>query len=156
MAICNYEESKILPGAVSDSTTFCTFGKDASGEANIGMEWIAGLVNEDEFTHDMKNGIYVNENGAVSNAYDFSLLDKEKTENAIKQIIAEKKSEYPEYEFVMVEGKFPMDATGQFSYYSDTRHETVFTNESEAILSTHILYIKNYKKYLDEDKKLVR
>lgn len=144
-----YKKSEGLNGAVSGSTYFITFGKYANGEANVDTMDLNALVDESKFTYDYDNDIYVNENGAVADAYFFT-EDNGKSKRRALEILINKKAQYPEYEFKLIPGEFPMDATGEFYGYNGEGKQVV-TKETESRNSSHVLYITNYKDYLTKN-----
>ena len=94
---------------------------------------------------DKDNNIITNEFGAVADAYDFSKLSESEISEAIQAIILEKKLCYPDYEFTIAPGEFPIDIDGGMEslyHYSGDK----------VILSTHVLYISDYPKHLKKSK----
>lgn len=146
-----YKKSKGLNGAVSDSTYFITFGKYADGEANVDTVDLSTLVDKNKFTYDYDNDIYVNENGAVADAY-FLAGDNEEVKKMAFEILISNKAQYPDYELKLVPGEFPMDATGEFYSYNK-EGKSVLIKETEPKNSTYVLYITNYKDYLTKNVK---
>ena len=92
-----------------------------------------------EFKTDYNNDIFVGKNGAVAAAYDFKNLNDEEKEREMSKIMMEKRSEFLDYEFEFVEGKFPVDVIPD--NYCD-----------KPIMSTHVLLIKDYEKHIINSK----
>lgn len=132
--------SEQLPGALAAyQDFFYTRGWDNGDPYFINMG--VGVFVPSNIETDYKHDIFVDEHGAVVDAYDFGILNEEETKSVIETIIAYKKKNFPDYEFVMLPGRFPIDV-----------------DDDRATMSTHILYIKNYKEILEKleetDKKL--
>ena len=132
-----FEESMGLRGAVSPYTVIPTIGSEGH-DAVVGSEDLYCLVNKDNFYHDHENDIFVNENGAVADAYIIH-GENEEIGKKVLEILFEKKAEYPDYEFKLVCGEFPIDVLGVW--------------KTKTIYSTHVLYISNYKEYLTKETK---
>lgn len=94
------------------------------------------------FKEDYENKIYVNENGAVANAYTFRFLSDEEKKEAIESIIKQEQEAHPDYHYKMLEGRFPIDIDGGRTYDSGR-----YTDDS-AEMSTHVLYITDYQNHL--------
>lgn len=136
--ISNFRHSSKLKGALSNSADF-TFLAFHSSSEDIDCDYlpISIFVPEESFKNDMKNDIFISEHGAVANAYDFSALTDEERIETIRKILEEKIRKYPNYDFKIKIGKFPIKL-----YDRDSLE-----------MSTHILYITNYEELLTKAKK---
>ena len=139
---CNEESSK-LPGALS---TFAYFGvlrpiyyNGISQRENMADISNVSNLTTREFQPDYNNDIFIGKNGAVAAAYDFKDLNDEEKEREMAKIMMEKRSEFLDYEFEFVEGKFPVDVIPD--NYCD-----------KPIMSTHVLLIKDYEKHIINSK----
>ena len=137
--------SEQLPGALAADQDF--FYERGMRDPYFFYSSVFVFVPE-KIKYDREHNIFADENGAVVDAYDFEGLSEEEKEGVIATIIAYRQKEFPDYEFVMLPGRFPIRVEGAKGDY----------DEDEGVMSTHILYIKNYKEILekleDEDKKL--
>lgn len=135
-------ESNILKGALSIRQDFfySYASKNEYGVEDVFMS--APITNfvSSEFNTDYANDIFVNENGAVLDAYKLNCPEEEKQE-ILDKILLEKQAMFPEYELAFIPGSFPIDVVG------GTMFEGVPTFEYP-IMSTHVLYITNYEKIL--------
>lgn len=139
-------ESDSLKGAISAGSeipflrnySHSTFGFEAMPDCKS-----VGVFAEESFKHDYDNDIFVDENGAVANAYVLpcNMPDEEESE-AIKNIVEEENQKHPEYAYEMKKGQFPIDIVGGTSYSNGS-----YTADTP-VMSTHILYITNYKEFL--------
>lgn len=135
-------DSDLLEGALSTRQDFfytCA-SKDEIGPEDVYItkpitEFVPSHFNVDD-VHD----IFVNENGAVLDAYIFDGSEEEQKE-AMNKVLAEKQAMYPEYEFALIPDSFPVGVIG------GTMFEGVSWRD-KPIMSTHVLYITNYEKYL--------
>ena len=102
---------------------------------------IASFISEDVIV-DEENDMFITDNGVIVDAYDFKGIkdsDKEKLSNLI---IMQQQIKYPDYEFKVLPGSFPIEVRGGL-----TVNDKVVSNP-ETIMSSHILYITDYKKHL--------
>lgn len=127
-----------LPGAIGidDIFTFLAWGGNG---CDYGDFRSVDYGVSDKFEKDSTNGIFFNGNGAVLNAYDFGKLDDIDKERAINMVVNNYQNLYPNYELSLCPGEFPI------SYMGDNRSDDRFH------LSTHVLYVKNYKQCLPEE-----
>ena len=144
LSIQDYQENDNLPGAVSTETEFTYLEK---GE--VGFIPMRDYV-PTEFGEDVENGLFVDLNGAVANAFDLKFLKEHEQPNAIKEILLEYKTKYPEYEFEMKKGAFPVKADLGMKFKSG------YKMQDHPTMSTHILYIKNYGCFVKTPKLLIR
>ena len=93
----------------------------------------------DPVIKDKEHDIFVNSHGAVANAFDFRKLGVLEEREAIRRIIAEYRDKYPRYDFEISPSKFPINV-----------------DKKETIMSTHVLYIKNYPNFYKKPKLLVK
>ena len=110
-----------LPGAIAADSRTIEFREDYC----IDVDPFFG-VDEKIFRHDYVNNMYVGPAGAVMNSYIIKGSSDE-IATTIGGIVTSYEEEYPEYEFVMLPGRFPVDAD---------------------VFSTHVLYVKNYEEIL--------
>lgn len=134
-------DSSCLEGAVSVHSEFSFFRayKDEIGPELIPDFMDVAVFVPRTFERDYDNEIFVGEHGAVANAY--NLADEEEAK-AIKNILDEEKLKHPEYDYEMIKGEFPISVNGGITYGDGSR------TEDTPMMSTHILYIKNYEKFL--------
>lgn len=130
-------DSPSLPGAVNIDSYFMALQKYFPYDNDFlpdPVELEDGVSSD--IIKDRTNNIFVSEKGAVLNAYNLSKLSENDKKSVIEVISNSYKNEYPNYEFTLVEGKFPVDCDdyGEFEY------------------STHILYLTNYKQCLKQEK----
>ena len=136
--------SRFLDGAISTSVEipFITTYVDAYGPEGIpDYSYISSFVSDD-FEQDSDNMIFVNENGAVANAYRIVGLSEEEMQKAIAYMIKQEQEEHPDYNYKMVEGQFPVNIEGGRTYSNGS-----YTRE-KPVMSTHVLYITDYKEHL--------
>ena len=124
------KDSDYLPGALSPNQDFFYLEPSEDKELIASSRSVACFVPEN-IKDDYHYEIFVDENGAIADAYNFKKLSSTEIENEIKKIITEKKLLYPEYEFKILEGRFPLNV-----------------DWGEKEMSSHILYITNYKEHL--------
>ena len=93
LSIQDYQENGNLPGAVSTETEFSYLEEGELGFIPM-REHVPG-----EYGEDVENGLFVDLNGAVANAFDLKFIDEQDRPSAIKEILLEYKTKYPEYEF---------------------------------------------------------
>ena len=134
-------ESDSLKGAISAGSeipflrnySHSTFGFEAMPDCKS-----VGVFAEESFKHDYDNDIFVDENGAVANAY---ILSDTWKDREIECILERSRREHPEYDYKMIEGSFPVDFKAGRVYNFEWPHDHI-------IMSTHILYITNYKDFI--------
>ena len=97
---------------------------------------------------DKKNKLFIGEDGAICDAYDLSGYSRKEIQDIIKTILITKKYQYPLYHFTIKEGAFPINVNG-----SHTKDGEVKIGISPN-MSTHILYLTNYKEFLPKQKTL--
>lgn len=139
------EDSEILPGAVS-SYMYMTYeiklmSRNGPGSDNDYL-YVNKLLPENRNYSDSA-GIFIGPAGAISNAYDLSKVSPEDEEQVTNAIISKAKNEYPDYEFVLVPGEFPQYIE---RVIKDEKTGAIYC-KPKAVMSTHILYIKDYKKH---------
>ncbi len=103
----------------------------------------------DHYGEDVENGLFVDLNGAVANAFDLKFFKEQEQNHVIAEILTEYESKYPEYEFEMKKGQFPVkvDLGKKFDFGRISNYPT---------MSTHVLYIKNYGSFVKTPKLLIR
>lgn len=131
------EYSVCLPGALATHQYF-SFLNRRNKEYEADYLPIICFI-PDDIIEDSNNDIFIGKNGAIVDAYDFSKLTKDESEQIKKDIIAEQKLLYPDYNFEIIEGKFPISVEGG---------NLDIDEEPIGIMSSHILYITNYKDHL--------
>lgn len=149
-----FEPSTGLNGAISANTNFTCFIGDCDNDEVINVEithFFTDKKLKEELKEDIKNDFFFDEKGAIAAAYDFSNLKEDEKEKVIKNILILKKSMYPDYEFTILPGKFPISPIGSGGF--STAYKLGLTVSREiAVMSSHILYITNYKKHLQSEK----
>lgn len=143
MSIKDYQENDNLPGAVSTETEFLCLDEGKPDFIPI-RDHVPG-----EYGEDVENGLFVDLNGAVANAFDLKFYGEKEQNKAVKEILSEYKTKYPEYEFEMKKGKFPVkvDLGMKFDFGRISNYPT---------MSTHVLYIKNYGNFVKSPKLMIR
>lgn len=132
-----------LPGGLStDEYFFYVDTNDDDAVPNYSS--VSNFISKENFKEDPVNKIYIGSEGAVCDAYSFADMNQDEIEQNISQIIMEKKQIYPDYDFKIVPGNFPISVEG--GYFCNGRQ----INSPEAKMSTHILYITDYDKHLVE------
>ncbi len=126
----------LLPGAIGVDNSFTVIYQGSDNDTVCDYQELRHLVDSKQFQNDFDNNIFVNENGAVLNAYDFGKLNDEEKEKAINTVIEKYQQQYPNYQLTVKEGSFPI------SYERDWNG-----GETEK-LSTHVLYVQNYTQCL--------
>ena len=121
------QDSELLPGVLKPGQQVF-YDSGYNKESSMDYKDLDYYVPE-EFKIDGGLQAYVSENGAVVDAYYLSRLSPEEFEKAKRSIISEQQILYPEYEFELLPGSFPMD----------------FRTDGEPEMSSHVLYLKNYK-----------
>ena len=144
ISIKDYQENDNLPGAVSTETEFLCL-KDGEFDSIPMRDHVP-----DEFGEDVENGLFVDLNGAVANAFDLKFFKEKEQSSLIKEILIEYKTKYPDYEFEIKKGQFPVKADLGMKFKSGYRTKNYPT------MSTHILYIKNYGYFVKSPKLLIR
>ncbi len=140
-----------LPGTISSSWNnefayFDSYKDEVGPELIDNYISVASCVPENIIIDD-ENSIFIGEGGAVADAYSVnSYQSEEAIDEGFRQIIAENEAMYPGYEFIILPGEFPIDIDGAM-YHNDE-----LTYDMMPIMSTHILYIKNYKDILENTK----
>lgn len=129
--------SEQLPGALAANQSF--FYDKCTDDYYQIHESVQKFV-PDDIKLDRLHNIFVDENGAVADAYSFEGLSEEEKKGVIATIIVYRQEKFPGYEFVMLPGRFPIRVEGAKDLY----------DSDEGIMSTHILYIKNYKDILEK------
>ena len=135
-------DSILLNGALSTRQDFfygCAVKDEIGPEEVYITKPITSFV-PSYFKVDNVHDIFVNENGAVLDAYIFNGTE-EKQLQTMNRILAEKQAEYPEYELAFIPDSFPVEIAG------GTMYEGVSWFD-QPIMSTHVLYITDYKKHL--------
>ena len=106
----------------------------------------AFLPIDSDIISDFEHNIFIGSEGAVCDAYDLSGYTEEQIGKIEGDIIKAKQIIYPEYEFSIKEGAFPINING-----SHTNNGEVKIGITPN-MSTHILYLTNYKDFLPKDK----
>lgn len=133
--------NECLDGAISTNPEFEFYRTYSYGK--LGCEDIPdykSLVSmvPSSFEQDYAHDIFVDENGAVANAY---ILSDTWKDREIECILERNRREHPEYDYKMIEGSFPVDFKAGRVYNFEWPHDHI-------IMSTHILYITNYKDFI--------
>ena len=145
---CENLSSKLLPyfqpsnldGALSTTGQVQYLYDTDEHELDVEDINIANYVTSD-FSIDEKNKLFTNEHGAVVDAYKFyGPLSYENFVLEIKKIVYEHELLYPDYEFTLVEGEFPIEVIEAHGDNQKVPH---------VIMSDYVLYIKDYKKQLN-------
>lgn len=144
VSIFDYQDNDRLPGAVSTETSFAYVDNN-----EIGFIPMRDYV-PDTYGEDIENHLFVDLNGAVANAFDLKFLKDSDKPNAIKEILTEYRTKYPEYDFEMKKGSFPVKVNLGMKFDSGLRMKDYPT------MSTHVLYIKNYGNFVKTPKLLIR
>lgn len=144
VSISDYQDNDKLPGAVSTETSFAYVDNN-----EVGFIPMRDHV-PDTYGEDVENNLFVDLNGAVANAFDLKFLKAEEQPQAIKEILTEYRIKYPEYDFEMKKGSFPVKANLGMKISSGSRMKDYPT------MSTHVLYIKNYGNFVKTPKLLIR
>lgn len=85
---------------------------------------------------------FIGREGAVAGAYNLSCFSQKEQEEVIKFILNKKQEEYPDYNFDIVSGEFPVEVNGGLR----TSRKTI--RGARAVMSTHILYITDYQNHI--------
>ena len=144
VSIQDYQENEKLPGAVSTETEFAYLD---NGE--IGFIPMRKHVPEN-YGEDVENNLFVDLNGAVANAFDLKFLKAAEQPRAINEILSEYRNKYPEYEFEMKKGEFPVKVS------LGMKLDSGFRTSNYSTMSTHVLYIKNFGKFVKTPKLMIR
>lgn len=142
------KDSSKLVGALSTNQDFFymnTIRDEIGPEDEFTYSPIAVFLPKD-ISVDYENDLFIGEAGAVADAYNFNNLSEEEKQKEIQFIIAEKQAMYPEYEFVILPGKFPIDVEGGLTLNNE------LIREARGIMSSHILYITDYQNHLQSTK----
>ena len=116
-----------------------------------GRDMISAFLPVDtEIRVDLENRIFVSNDGVVCDAYDLSKYSDEEIAVLSRVILASEEMKHPGYEYVIKKGIFPINVNGSYTKYGEIEHG-ITPN-----MSTHILYLTNYKDFLPKTKKLVR
>ena len=136
----------LLPGAIGVDDSFSLIYQGYDNDTVCDYQELKYLVDSKQFQRDLDNNIFVNENGAVLNAYDFDKLNAEDKEKAINTVIEKYQEQYPNYRLTVKEGNFPI------SFDRD------WISAGTEKLSTHVLYVQNYMQCLmpKEEKQIPR
>lgn len=141
-------ENVNLSGALSTLQEFAYAATLCKTRESIPMHQSIGNTQTvlNNYNVDKENHIITNKFGAVADAYDFSELSEKEISEVKRAIILEKKLCYPDYDFTIEPGEFPIDMDGG--------RENIYGHYSgdEEILSTHVLYITNYRDFLKKSK----
>ncbi len=134
--------SNLLKGVLSTRQEFlyACASKDEIGPENV---YITKPITEfvpSYFKVDNVHDIFVNENGAVLDAYIFDGSEEEQKET-MKKVLAEKQAMYPEYEFAFIPDSFPVEVIDGIMFEGVSWFD-------QPIMSTHVLYITDYEKHL--------
>ena len=136
-----------LPGAISTENSFQiidTHQNEMGHEADVYSEGISNYAKN--FNIDQQNKIFVDDNGAVANAYSFSGLSQEEKVEMMEKILMDYNTKYPDYHFEILPGEFPLHVDGGYYWGNNIR-------ERKPVMSTHVLYITDYKEHLDKQEK---
>lgn len=142
------KDSSKLVGALSANQDFFyenTIKDEFGPEGEIFNSPITSFIPKD-ISVDYENDLFIGAAGAVADAYDFNGLSEEEKQKEIQFIIAEKQEMYPGYEFVILPGKFPIGVEGGLT------DNNGLVREASGIMSSHILYITDYKNHLQNIK----
>ena len=146
--------SKTLKDAVSPQQYFDTSVNCWNPDCEVMVEPNITGVNQfisSKFIPDYENDFYYNENGAVLDAIDLSIFFNNKEEQ-IKKILSDCIEKYPEYVVEVKEENFPMFVDG-----GTVDRYGGWNNESQEIyMSSHVLYIKNYKDFIKKPKEKIK
>lgn len=126
-----------LPGAISDANFFSFFDIDLYHRVVPDWVEIDTVTKGCNVLYDGLNGMFINQNGAIAAAFDLRKLDFSSQQKEIEKLLLDYRSTYPEYDFSILPGIFPIDVLG-------TSTEGKFEVET----SSHILYIKDYEKHI--------
>ena len=133
VSIEDYTENDVLPGALSTESTFSVLNR---GKNDLDIVNLKDHVS----SHD----------GVVANAFDLKFFDEEETNSIVRQILMDYKLKYPDYEFEIKKGKFPVKMHFGPEYRPGQRLADTICN------STHVLYIKNYGQFVKKRKLLIK
>lgn len=146
VSIKDFQTNDVLEGAISTEAIFSVLennGKD------ISFAPIRDHVSK-EYAEDVENKIFINLNGAVANAFDLKFFNDEERPKAIEHILTEYKDKYPDYEFEMKKGNFPVKVTSGFQITHNYKMNDYPT------MSTHVLYITNYGRFIKKPRMLIK
>lgn len=93
---------------------------------------------------DLENDIFTSDAGAIVDAYDFNGLRENEKELFGNAIIMQYKCIYPDYDFRIMPGQFPLGVNGSITVNKKVKRK------EEAVMSSHILYITNYKEFIND------
>ncbi len=110
----------------------------------------AFLPVDGSFTVDKKNNLIIGEDGAVFDAFDLNGYTIKQVNNILMTILVTRKYKYPLYEFSIKEGSIPINISGSHTVNGEVKIG-ITSN-----MSTHILYLTNYKDFLPKKKKVYR
>ena len=144
VSIKDYQENDNLPGAVSTESEFFCADKD-----DVTIVPMREHV-PDNYGEDVENKLFVDLNGAVANAFDLKFLPEKERPDAIREILMEYKLKYPEYDFEMKQGQFPVKVDLGMKF------ESGYRMRNHSTMSTHVLYIKNYGSFVKSPKLFIR
>lgn len=143
-SIKDYQANDKLPGAVSVDTEFSYVDNN-----DVSFIPLRDYV-PDNYAEDLENGLFVSHDGAVANAFDMKFLNEEEKKEAIKEILTEYRMKYPEYDFELKQAQFPVKVDLGYKLTSGYRLKNYST------MSTHVLFIKNFGKYVKTPKLLIK
>ena len=146
VSIEDYTENDVLPGALSTESTFSVLNR---GKNYLDIVNLKDHVSN-EYAEDIMNKLFVSHDGVVANAFDLKFFDEEETNNIVGQILMDYKLKYPDYEFEIKKGKFPVKMHFGPEYRPGQRLADTICN------STHVLYIKNYGQFVKKRKLLIK
>lgn len=144
------KETDKLPGALA---AFQNFFYDDSVKDFWGPEAVHNyspvatfVPTSSGISMDNENDIFVKDGKAVADAFDLTHLSADERLRAIDEIIMERKLMYPDYDFVMLPGNFPIYVEGGLTENGKC------VRSASANMSSHILYINDYKRHLVNNK----
>ncbi len=145
--------SKSLAGALSTKQDFFyvdmivndVVGPEYKHEGVFGHQQITSFI-PNKVVVDNENDILVTENGAIADAYDLNGLDDKELAFFKDVIIKGYKELFPGYEFSIMPGNFPLGVNGSVTINEHLK------KKKKVVMSSHILYITNYKNHLENNK----
>lgn len=145
--------SQNLDGALSVNQEFFYIDKEINGLVESGYKYegkfshkeISSFIPEN-VTIDKINDILITDSGAVVDAYDFNGLNEHEFKCFSDAIVKSYEIGFPDYKFTLVPGLFPLDVTGSLIMNDKMQRE------SKVVMSSHILCIENYEKFLVKPK----
>lgn len=146
VSIVEYTENDVLPGALSTESSFSTINHESN---DLDIIPIKNCVSN-EYAEDVNNRLFVSHDGVVANAFDLKFFGEEETKSIIRQVLTDYRLKYPEYEFEIKKAKFPVKMFFGPEYRPGYRLKDTICN------STHVLFIKNYGKFIRNPKLLIK